>query len=255
MEVGVMELATLKRLSEVGGDGNELLLALESAGPLGSKLLRLAGGAFFGQADRVRSLPRAMVLLGAPTVRNLAVGVGMWDTLAANARGHRAVALWGHAVAVGVATKLLAARFRSGEPDEAFAAGLLHDVGRLVLAERFGEAYWEAVGGPDEYGAIERLERSAFGVDHAEVGGWMLDGWRLPPAVVAAVGEHHAEAPTSPLARVLHVADRLVEWTNRESGALAPQARALLAGGVAPGVTVALWEEVVEHVRHARWIA
>src|SRR6185503_8247214 len=55
---GVMELATLRRLSEVGGtDGNDLVTALESEGPFSAKLLRLAGGAFFGQADRVRSLP------------------------------------------------------------------------------------------------------------------------------------------------------------------------------------------------------
>jgi putative nucleotidyltransferase with HDIG domain len=251
-----MELATLKRLSEAGGrDGNELLTALESAGPLGAKLLRLAGGAFFGQADRVRTLPRALVLLGAPTVRNLAVAVGMWDTLAAGVGRHRAAELWEHAVAVGVATKLLAARLRSGEADEAFAAGLLHDVGRLVLAERFGEGYWDAVGGPTERAAIERRESTSFGVDHAEVGRWMLEGWRLPPAVVAAVGEHHAEEPASALARVLRVADRLVEWTDRQSGALEPPARALLEQGAAPGVTAALWEEVAEHVRHARWLA
>ena len=251
-----MELATLKRLSEVGGgDGTELLTALESEGSLSAKLLRLAGGAFFGQADRVRSLPRALVLLGAPTVRNLAVGVGMWDALARGAGRHRAAVLWEHAVAVGVATKMLAARLRSGEPDEAFAAGLLHDVGRLVLAERFGEAYWDAVRGPDEHAPIERLESAAFGVDHAAVGGWMLDGWRLPSAVVAAVGEHHAAEPASPLARVLHVADRLVEWTDRRSGALEPAARDLLARAVPPAVTVGVWEEVVEHVRHARWLA
>jgi len=87
------------------------------------------------------------------------------------------------------------------------------------------------------------------------VGGWMLDGWRLPAAVVAAVTEHHAAEPTSPLARVLHVADRLVEWTDRRSGALEPAARDLLARAMAPGVSVALWEEVIEHVRHARWLA
>ena len=251
-----MELATLKRLSEVGGgDGTELLTALEPEGPLSAKLLRLAGGAFFGQADRVRSLPRARVLLGAPTVRSLAVGVGMWDALAAGAGRHRAAELWEHSVTVGVATKMLAARLRCGEPDEAFAAGLLHDVGRLVLAERFGEAYWEAAGGPGEHAAVERLEASAFGVDHGEVGGWMLDGWRLPPAVVTAVGEHHAEQPASPLGRVLHLADRLVEWTDRHTGALEPSARALLDRGILPGATVALWEDVVEHVRHARWLA
>lgn len=251
-----MELATLKRLSEVGGgDGNELLTALESEGLLSTKLLRLAGGAFFGQADRVRSLPRALVLLGAPTVRNLAVGVGMWDALAAGAGRHRAAELWEHAVTVGVAAKMLAARLRSGEPDEAFAAGLLHDVGRLALAERFGETYWDAVGGPGEHAAIERLESAAFGVDHAEVAGWMLDGWRLPPAVVAAVSEHHADEPSSSLARVLRLADRLVEWTDRQSGALEPAARELLARVAAPRVTEALWEEVVEQVRHARWLA
>ena len=248
-----MELATLRRLSEVGGaDGSDLVTALASEGPFSAKLLRLAGGAFFGQADRVRSLPRALVLLGAPTVRNLALGIGMWDALAAGVGRHRAAELWEHAVAVGVATKMLATRLLRGEPDEAFAAGLLHDVGRLVLAERFGEAYWEAVGGPGEHAAIERLETTAFGVDHGEVGGWMLEGWKLPPAVVGAVREHHAEAPASPLGRVLHVADRLVEWTDRHTGALEPAARELLARGVAPGATVALWEDVVEHGRHAR---
>jgi HD-like signal output (HDOD) protein len=102
---------------------------------------------------------------------------------------------------------------------------------------------------------VERLESAAFGIDHGEVGGWMLEGWRLPAAVVAAVGAHHAERPASPLARVLHVADRLVEWTDRQSGALEPAAHDLFARAIAPGVTATLWEEVVEHVRHARWLA
>jgi hypothetical protein len=83
----------------------------------------------------------------------------------------------------------------------------------------------------------------------------MLDGWRLPPAVVAAVSEHHADEPSSSLARVLRLADRLVEWTDRRSGALEPAARELLARVAAPRVTEALWEEVVEQVRHARWLA
>jgi len=251
-----MELATLRRLSEVReGDGAALVSALEPEESLSAKLLRLAGGAFFGQADRVRTLPRALVLLGAPTVRDLAVAVGMWEALAARVGRHRASELWEHAVAVGVATKTLAARLRRGEPDEAFAAGLLHDVGRLVLADRFGEAYWDAVGGPSEERAVERLEAAALGVDHAEVGGWILEGWGLPATVVLAVAEHHAECPASPLGRLLHVADRLVEWTDRRSGALAPAAQELLARGVAPGVTAAVWEDVLEPVRHARWIA
>lgn len=249
-----MELATLRRLSEGGGDGADLIGALAPEEGLSAKLLRLAGGAFFGQADRVRSLPRALVLLGAPTVRNLTVALGMWEALARNVGRHRAAEPWEHAVAVGVATKTLAARLRAGEPDEAFAAGLLHDVGRLVLAERFGEDYWQAVHGPGEREAVERLESAAFGVDHTEVGGWMLEGWRLPPAVVAAVRDHHADASGTPLARLLRAADRLVEWTDRQSGALEPAARDLLARGAAPGLTPALWEEVAEQVRHARWM-
>src|SRR5439155_18823609 len=118
-------------------------------------------------------------------------------------------------------TKALATRLRVGDPDEAFTAGLLHDVGRLLLAMRFREDYWRAVGGAAETDAVERLETQHLAVDHAEVGGWILEAWNLPPAIVEGVAQHHAETPRPGLAGLLAIADRLVAWTDA-TGALRP---------------------------------
>src|SRR2546422_372931 len=140
--------------------------------------------------------PRAVALLGLSTVRNLALGVKVWDTLGTGMAQSRPEELWAHALAVGVAAKTLAARLRAGDPDEAFTAGVLHDVGRLVLAMRFREEYWRVVGGAGEAGAVERKEGAGLGVDHAQGGGRVLEAWGLPPPIVEAPRAHHnAAAP------------------------------------------------------------
>src|SRR5436309_15994105 len=149
----------------------ELVVLIEHDQALTGKMLRLANSAFFGQSRRVSTIPRAVALLGLSTVRNLALGVKVWDTLGTGMAQSRPEELWAHALAVGVAAKTLAARLRAGDPDEAFTAGVLHDVGRLVLAMRFREEYWRVVGDAGEAGAVERKEAAGLGVDHAEVGG------------------------------------------------------------------------------------
>ena len=113
--------------------GKELIAVVERDQALTGKLLRLANSAFFGQSRRVATIPRAVVLLGFSTVRNLALSVKVWETLGAGVARSRLEELWRHAVAVAMATKALATRLRAGDPEEAFTAGLLHDVGRLLL--------------------------------------------------------------------------------------------------------------------------
>src|SRR5690242_9985512 len=130
--------------------GKELIAVVERDQALTGKLLRLANSAFFGQSRRVATIPRAVVLLGFSTVRNLALGVKVWDALGSGIARNRLEELWLHAVAVAAATKAVVARVRAGDPDEAFTAALLHDVGRLVIAMRFRDEYWKAVGGSAE---------------------------------------------------------------------------------------------------------
>lgn len=228
--------------------GRELIEVIEHDQALTAKMLRLANSAFFGQSRKVATIPRAVVLLGFTTVRNLALGVKVWDALGAGMSRARLEELWGHAVAVAIATKALTARLRVGDPDEAFTAGLLHDAGRLVMSMRLRDEYWNAVGGPAEIQAIDTIEAASFGVDHAQVGAWMLEAWDLPPAIVEAVRQHHTAVYRAGVAGVLAIADRLVAWTDLPSGRLRPEAEQLLHTTAERGITPAVWADVADEL-------
>ena len=249
-------LARILQLADSESASSKQLIAVIEHDPaLTGKMLRLANSAFFGQSRRVATIPRAVVLLGFSTVRNLALGVKVWDTLGAGIARDRLEELWAHAVAVGVAAKTLAARLRAGDPDEAFTAGVLHDVGRLILAMRFREEYWQCVGGAGEAEAIERKEAVTLGVDHAEVGGWILEAWSLPPAIVETVRSHHAGDARPGVPGLLAVADRLVAWTDLATGAVETQATALLDKSREHGVTPAVWDDVLRRLREGDELA
>jgi len=237
-----------------GASGKQLIEVIEHDQALTGKMLRLANSAFFGQSRRVATIPRAVVLLGFSTVRNLALGVKVWDALGHGISRVRLEELWTHGVAVATATKMLAARLRAGDPDEAFTAGLLHDVGRLVLAMRFGDEYGGAVGGVAQSEPVEPIESGTFGVDHAEVGGWMLEAWSLPPGIVEAVRLHHTMGRPG-VAGLLAVTNRLVAWTDLATGAVRPEASLLFQGAADHGVTRELWEEAVANLRDGEVLA
>ena len=238
-----------------GASGKELVDVVEHDQALTSKILRLANSAFFGQSRRVATIPRAVVLLGFSTVRNLALSVKVWETLGNGVARAHIEELWGHAFATAVATRVLTARLRAGDPDVAFTAGLLHDVGRLVIALRFLEHYWRTVGGAGERGPVETLESATFGVDHAEVGGWMLEAWSLPPGIVEAVRLHHTGLGRPGVPGVLAAANRLIACTDLSTGVLDPEATPLLETLAARGITAELWAEVASELRDGQAMA
>ena len=245
----------LQLVDSESSNGKELITIIERDQALTGKMLRLANSAFFGQSRRVATIPRAVVLLGFSTVRNLALGVKVWDALGSGIARNRLEELWLHAVAVATATKAVAARLRAADPDEAFTAGLLHDVGRLVLAMRFRDEYWRSVGGAGEIEPVAAMETESLGIDHAEVGGWILEAWSLPPAIVEAVRLHHSTEPRVGLPALLATVDRLVAWTDLAAGTIRPEAEAFLDKTGGRGLTRALWEEIVTQLREGEELA
>ncbi len=246
--------ALTKILALVDGEGTnarELVDLVERDQALTAKILRLANSAFFGQSRRVATIPRAVLVLGFSTVRNLALGVRVWEALGSHVARQRVEELWAHAVAVALATRGLAGALREGDPDEAFTAGLLHDVGRIVMAARFGDRYWHAVGGASEGEPVDAMERAGLGVDHAEVGGWLFEAWNFPPQIVDAVREHHAVEARSGVTGLLAITNRLVAWTDLATGTVRPEGQALLEVVSARGVTPARWREVVAELQAA----
>ena len=223
----------------------KLVELIERDQALTARLLRLANSAFFGQARKVSTIPRAVLLLGFSTVRNLALGVKVWDTLGTGVSRRELEARWTHAVQVAAAARVIARQQRQVNPDEAFTTGLLHDVGQLVMALRFKELYWDTVRKATSTEHLAPLEQSSLGIDHAEVGSWLLEAWNLPALMVEAVRRHHDLEAKSGLAGTIAVASRLAHRTDFQSGQLADEATAILE---TMHLTRDDWEAVVREV-------
>jgi putative nucleotidyltransferase with HDIG domain len=190
---------------------------------LTASLLRLANSAFFALRTRVTSIPQAVMLLGFGRVRDLTLGLSVWNTLDGKdpvGRRYRR-RMWTHSATVAAAAKLLAER-TGGDGGAAFAAGLLHDVGKLILGLRLGDVYWSLLDEAIETGqGAAEIEQATFGCHHGTVGGWLLQVWQLPPALVDPVAFHHdpldATYGLDP-SSIVALASRLVDATDPESG-------------------------------------
>jgi putative nucleotidyltransferase with HDIG domain len=191
---------------------------------LTAALLRLANSAFFALRSKVTSIHQAVTLLGFTRVRDLVLGLSIWSSLDGKdpaGRRHRK-RMWTHTATVAATAKLLVER-TGGDGGAAFAAGLLHDIGKLVLGLRLGQSYWsllEEAASSGETSAV--IEEATFGCHHGTVGGWLLQIWQLPPALVDPVALHHD--PLDPefgmdLTSAVAVANRLIDATDPESGA------------------------------------
>jgi putative nucleotidyltransferase with HDIG domain len=164
------------------------------------KVLKLINSAYYGLKNQVTSLVRAIIMLGVNTVKNLALSTAVLDRLA-DKSGFRALNMegfWRHSLCVGVVAKLIARKkgVESQRLDEYFAAGLLHDIGKVPLNNALSDDYVRAMGLAD----IERIplylaEKRAVDIDHAEVGGLIAEAWHLDGPIADAVRFHH-EAST-----------------------------------------------------------
>ena len=182
----------------------EISEIVEADQSMSARLLKLANSTFYGRRGRVATVRHAVVVLGNKTIRSLAVTI--WThAIRGRTRGARDAGLSGmlfqHGLACAVCSELLVARFDSSLEEDAFMAGLLHDIGRLAFVCNMGTAYAQRILNPaaDEIAPITELERTVMGFDHAQLGGVLLRSWGLPEILCHTAEEHHVLAidPTS----------------------------------------------------------
>ena len=180
-------------------------IALDQA--LTAKTLRLANSSFYGMSSTVTSIPQAISVLGFHSIRTIVTACAVTGTFPpTNTGSFNFKGFWRHSVAAAVAAKILARHLKTN-PDTAFTAGLLHDIGSLVLATRFPSQYdemlaWRA--GQDCY--IIEAERAVFGIDHTMAGKALAAYWKFPPAMQDAVANHHVHdnPDATPLSLAVH---------------------------------------------------
>jgi HD-like signal output (HDOD) protein len=181
---------------------------------LSAKLLKMVNTPFYGFPSRVDTLSRAVTIVGTNQLTNLALGVSVITAFDGVPEEFFTLKeFWFHSVACGIVARLLAARAGLPGDEKYFVAGLLHDIGRLVMLKNHLKASIDVLR-PAKIGrrALVDVEQVVWGCTHADIGGRMLKNWRLPPFLEVLVHHHHTpmEASMPAEASVIHVADFII---------------------------------------------
>ncbi len=176
---------------------HELAQAISADQALSSKMLRLANSAYYGFPRRITTVRDAVILLGFRAVRSATLAACVIDTLPGNRKLDRN-AFWQFAVTVGMLAEVLA-NATGQHDDEAFTAGVLHNIGRLALSQHRPEELERARALAAEHGVpVIEAERDIFGFTDAELGGGMALMWNFPRELAEAVAQHHFDVDELP---------------------------------------------------------
>jgi HD-like signal output (HDOD) protein len=175
---------------------------IEAEPSLAARALKMANSPFYGRGGRVSTIQSAVVVLGLKTVRSLALTV--WThTLRSRLGTAEDMVLLSplltHGLATGVVAGMLAERHQRLLAEDAYMAGLLHDIGRVALAAQLGQDYRTVILGPALRGGLplHEQENVVLGFDHRALGAALLASWVLPRFIVDVV-EHHHDAAIAP---------------------------------------------------------
>ena len=187
----VMEL-----LASLGQDDVEIhVLANKIAQDqaLTAKTLRLANSSFYGMAKQVTSLQEAITILGFRTVRSLAMTAALIGSVADKAAtSFNVTPFWRHAIAAAVCARALATHLNIN-PEAAYIAGLLHDIGRLVLVTQFQPGYEATMAYRAQHDcSLLEAEQAVLGLDHSMVSQVLTQHWKFPEEMQHALAQHHS---------------------------------------------------------------
>ena len=216
----------MEACSDESGSLGDIATILSHDPSLCSKVLRLVNSAYYGLGSRVEGIDQAVAYLGTSAVKNIAVCSAVYQAFNSR-KGDKAFNLkvfWWHSLKCALLARIFAKEVAYGSPDEAFVAGLLHDIGKLVLWVNFSEKYTalikKYVNRPEMLTAAE----SQLGATHSQIGAWLLDRWKFQSFVADSALYHHEPlervAHALPLVQIVYTADKLAGQTveGREDG-------------------------------------
>ena len=174
---------------------------------LSSRVLRVVNSAFYGLPGQIGSIDRAIMLLGLNAVKNIAIAASISKMFKANNVNDDFSGrdLWTHCVAVGAANKLITTAIGLALPDEAFLAGLIHDIGLVAVLQCHCEQLPEIVRMAKSGIPFCKAEEAVIGANHQEIGVALTEKWKFPRSFQFVSGYHHAPEELAKENRLLSV--------------------------------------------------
>ncbi|MGC8965876.1 MAG: HDOD domain-containing protein [Caldimicrobium sp.] len=173
-----------------------------------TKILRLANSAFYGFPRKVSTVQQAMMLLGINVLKILIMTSSIFEII------HKEdVGLWEHSIGVAACSKIIAEKIGAGDSQEIATAGLLHDLGRVIIMVVLKEDQPKILDLISEGVDPLSAEKRVLGIDHAEIGAFLMAQWNLPERLIEAVASHHNLENSKKYrkeASILHLSDLLV---------------------------------------------
>ena len=179
---------------------------------LASRLLRVVNGAFFSFPRKIETVSQAVTIVGTTQVRDLALATSVMTLFRDIPRDLVDMqSFWRHSLAVGVGARVLASHRREGSIERYFLAGVLHDIGRLIMFSEIRNTCREILQESRTTGRpLHQVERNVLGFDHGRVGGALMEQWNLAGSLQESVEYHHRPQQASRFpteAATVHVAD------------------------------------------------
>lgn len=189
-----------KMLSDPRTSAVDVGQAVSSDQVIASKILKIANSAFYGLTGRVNTVAHAIAVLGFSSTKNIVLTTSILSALNLKTpiKGFGLADFWKHSAAVGAIARLAAKEVCPQKQEEAFAAGLLHDIGKLILAICATKDFVECVNFAVSKNCLFlEAEKELLGVNHADIAVWANDKWKLPAEIAAALTHHHKNIEAS----------------------------------------------------------
>lgn len=182
---------------------------------LTTKILRLANSAYYGYARKISTISQATVLLGFQAIKGIALASTVSKYLTDELKGYSLEKneLWSQSQTCAIISRFIAKNIKYSNPEEAYIAGLLRDIGKTILNQHMEKEYMEVLSKMEENNmSFLDAEKEVLGFGHTEIGAKVAEKWNLPKELVEAIGLHHTPelAKENPiLVSIVHIADAM----------------------------------------------
>jgi putative nucleotidyltransferase with HDIG domain len=191
--IPVVATKVMQLVQDEMATAEELAKVVASDPAVTARIMKISNSAFYGCQRQIQTLPGAIMLLGFNTLKSLVVVASVKEVF--KPFGLTEKMLWEHSFGAGLAARLIAREIKVVNPEEAFLAGLLHDIGKIIMHNHDRDKFQMVIERHYNEGiSFEDAEKGIYPFTHAELGGCVMKKWNFPKVLVSAVNQHHTFA-------------------------------------------------------------